>query len=567
MNLDFWRELLDGLCAAWLGEDPALMKEAESVLAQKDFDGSQLVKLLSRWTGSHAPEVAERELHSLTALGVHNKNESVLRAAKAGDMGWMEGYGLPIQEEERALCRFLFAYPEEKLRKAGAHIVEALLHGFLSQSRDRRNRSLVRLSYCLGQEALALQVVRALKERGLRAIVQRPSCLTYSGAWALSHANHRAACLSAPSLEALTAAYDLAFRRNREVLLDTCGMIGIGQFGAAAGSISGTAGDYRPTAERRSRLMALENTKRSMEARYLHPSDLSFCKVAFPNLLVGENFPGIFEAFFRLNTMESEKYERIQQTLIDALDTCAAAELEGAAGNRTKLTVQLRPLGDSTVETNFLNCGGDLNVPHGELFTTPVLAGTDGVLHVKEIYLKDVFFQDLVLRFRDGMVVDYGCGNFDDPLEGRAYVREHLFQNHETLPMGEFAIGSNTLAYAIARDMDLMPRMPILLAEKMGPHIAVGDPCFARGEDAPVYNLYDHKEMVARENAITARRGEAEVYTNVHTDITLAFDELSRLDGVRADGTRVPILKDGRFVLPGTSTLNDPLEGKKEATP
>ena len=124
--------------------------------------------------------------------------------------------------------------------------------------------------------------------------------------------------------------------------------------------------------------------------------------------------------------------------------------------------------------------------------------------------------------------------------------------------------GLNMAILLATHDMDLVPRMPILLAEKMGPHIAIGDPCFARGEDAPVYNLYDHKEMTARENERTARRNEGgEVYTNIHTDITLAFDELERLEGVRADGARTVILEKGRFVLPGTEALNEPLTRRK----
>ena len=66
--------------------------------------------------------------------------------------------------------------------------------------------------------------------------------------------------------------------------------------------------------------------------------------------------------------------------------------------------------------------------------------------------------------------------------------------------------------------------------------------------------------MVARENERTARRGGGQpVYTNVHTDITLAFDELERLEGVRAGGARVAILERGRFVLAGTEALNEPL--------
>ena len=32
-------------------------------------------------------------------------------------------------------------------------------------------------------------------------------------------------------------------------------------------------------------------------------------------------------------------------------------------------------------QTNFMNCGGDLNIPYGEVFTTPQLKGTNGLLH------------------------------------------------------------------------------------------------------------------------------------------------------------------------------------------
>ena len=547
--------LTEHLRQSWLGPLEDLTAHAE---AAGTWD--QLETILSQWAQEHAGDIARQEVEALTAEGAENPWEQILRAAHGENLDWMEAYGLPVRPEERALAQFLYQYPAERLETMGEHIVEALLHGFLSQSRDRRDRKRVRLHYCLGQEALAQAVVRSLEKRGLRPLIQKPQCLTWSGAYAMAHGADRAACLSEGALEALRTAYEAAFAAREAVLLDTCGMIGIGQFGEAAGVPETPADAYMPDPVRRQRLLELENAKRELEARYLAPSDLSFCKVAYPNLLVGENFPAVFDAFYELNTMDSLRYELVQQTIIDALDGCEHVELRGAGRNQTDLVVRLQPLRDPARETNFLNCGGDLNIPHGELFTTPRLAGTDGVLHVQEIYLKGVYFRDLILRFRDGMMVSYDCGGCRDAAAGRAYVQEHLLQGRETLPMGEFAIGSNTLAYAIARDMDLVPRMPILLAEKMGPHVAVGDPCFARGEDAPVYNLYDKKEMTARENERTARRGTGEaVYTNVHTDITLAFDELARLDGVRADGSHVPVLRNGLFVLPGTEILNEPL--------
>lgn len=552
-------DMTEHLLRDWLGESAGLRERAGTAQSW-----AELEEALSGWTEARAGEIARREAAALTETGAENRWEGVLRRARGTDLDWMEDYGLPVREEERALARFLYQYPAQRLREMGEHIVQALLHGFISQSRDRRERKLVRLNYCLGQEALAQEVLRSLEERGLRGIVQKPQCLTWSGAYAMAHAADRAACLSGAALDALREGYARAFEEKADILRDTCGMIGIGQFGEAAGVPRSLPGTYEPPPERRQRLLVLENAKRELEAAYLAPSDLSFCKVAYPNLLVGENFPAVFDAFYALNTMDSQRYELVQQTIIDALDTCERVELKGAGDNRTGLTVRLGTLQDPARETNFLNCGGDLNIPHGELFTTPRLEGTSGVLHVKEIYLKGVYFKDLVLRFENGFVTDCGCGGCPDEAAGRAYVREHLFQGHGTLPMGEFAIGSNTLAYAIARDMDLLPRMPILLAEKMGPHVAVGDPCFARGEDAPVYNLYDKKEMVARENERTALRGGGEpVYTNVHTDITLAFDELERLEGVRADGVRVPVLAGGRFVLPGTEILNEPLMRRK----
>jgi hypothetical protein len=51
--------------------------------------------------------------------------------------------------------------------------------------------------------------------------------------------------------------------------------------------------------------------------------------------------------------------------------------------------------------------------------------------------------------FRDGEAVEWSCTNFEDPEKGREYIRENIFFPHESLPMGEFAIGTNTVAYAM----------------------------------------------------------------------------------------------------------------------
>ena len=133
--------------------------------------------------------------------------------------------------------------------------------------------------------------------------------------------------------------------------------------------------------------------------------------------------------------------------------------------------------------------------------------------------------------------------------------------HHETLPMGEFAIGTNTAAYMAARRYEISSRLPILIAEKMGPHFAVGDTCFSWEEDVETRNP-DGKRMIAKENECSALRKEdiQKAYFNCHTDITIPYDELQEIAVVHEDGSRTLLIQSGRFVLPGTEELNRPFD-------
>ena len=133
--------------------------------------------------------------------------------------------------------------------------------------------------------------------------------------------------------------------------------------------------------------------------------------------------------------------------------------------------------------------------------------------------------------------------------------------HHDTLPMGEFAIGTNTTAYRMAQKYDIAAKLPILIAEKTGPHFAVGDTCYFHMEDMKLHNP-DGKEIVAKENEVSAVRKEdqSKAYLNCHTDITIPYDELGSITVLRPDGSKEVLIDGGRFVLPGTEELNIPLD-------
>ena len=84
------------------------------------------------------------------------------------------------------------------------------------------------------------------------------------------------------------------------------------------------------------------------------------------------------------------------------------------ADNRTYINVKLHELKNPEKETNFENCLADVNIPLGEVFTSPVLKGTNGVLHVSEVYLGELKYKDLEIKFEDGMIADYTLQKFPD---------------------------------------------------------------------------------------------------------------------------------------------------------
>ncbi len=329
-----------------------------------------------------------------------------------------------------------------------------------------------------------------------------------------------------------------------------------------------------------------------MQQTIIDTLDNSFTIIAFPVPEIGADFEEIFRETVRINTLDYALYQKMQQTIIDTLDNASQVHILGKDGNRTDLTVNLLelkdpqketlfencvadcniPVGevftspkltgtkDPQKETLFENCVADCNIPVGEVFTSPKLTGTNGVLHVSSVYLNDLRYEDLAITFSDGMISDYSCGNFTDSEENKKYIRENILCHHESLPLGEFAIGTNTTAYAMAEKFGIEDKLPILIAEKMGPHFAVGDTCYHFAEDTAVFNP-DGKEIIARDNEVSILRKTdlSKAYFGCHTDITIPYRELALIEAVAADGTRTAIIENGRFVLAGTEPLNEAL--------
>lgn len=469
-------------------------------------------------------------------------------------------YGLAVSDNDIALSNFLNQYSEEKLDVMAETVVNAFLHGFISQNRNRRDRTCVKLAYHMGQEALVKRVVKEFSRYDIFPNPYMVQGYFKHQQYEYDHMYDIGLILDASYVAHYKKTVKEVYAKYEHQLCDVCGYVGLGSFGRVADAPISNSLHISLTEEQSKLYKDMTLYEKIIEDSYVKPSDISFCKVTFPNPSIKGNFEEIFNDFIMINTMESDAYERYQQIIIDQLDKGYAVCCQGRNGNLTDITIRMNQLASPNAQTNFMNCGGDLNIPHGEVFTTPVLTGTHGTLHFKEIFLKGYNYLDLILTIEDGRVVNYACSNFSHEEEGKAYVLKTLFKDNKNLPIGEFAIGTNTLAYAIVKKHGIVEELPILLVEKMGPHFAIGDPCYAFGEEQTIFNMLDNKEIVAKENEQTQLRhlDKSKAYVGIHTDMTIPYEDIGYLKILTEDEEHL-LIENGLYVDETLSALNKPL--------
>ena len=495
------------------------------------------------------------------------------------DLRYLYRYGEYITENEIQTARHLNSLPQETIDLMADTYTEGYRIGFVLGNKDLSKKKTVNIRYNLGFERMIRAAVRNFEKMGLKPVIYRAAVASvnrrgqhrigYFGAipnkqYDYDHRADSAIYLDKMFAERKAGVMRTAYEEYKELAYVHAGPACVETFGEDPFVPVNQPEAYHLSEKQQQIQVNLDNEASRITNCYIKGEERSFTIIAFPVPEIGEDFPAIFDEVIKINTLDYTLYRDIQQTIIDVLDQGEAVHILGCGENHTDLTVQLHRLEQPEKQTNFENCVADVNIPVGEVFTSPVLKGTNGVLEVSEVYLNELRYENLHMEFEDGMVKAYTCGNFDSEEENQRYIRENVLYHHDALPLGEFAIGTNTTAYAVAKKYDIAGRLPILIAEKMGPHFAVGDTCYSWAEDTAVFNP-DGKEIIARDNEVSIQRKSdiSKAYLGCHTDITIPYDELGKIEVICKDGRRISIIENGRFVLKGTEELNRPLEEKE----
>lgn len=505
--------------------------------------------------------------------------KDIIMNSDLSDIRYLYRYGEYVSMAELKIVEFMNRLPQETIDRMADTYTEGYRKGFQVMGRDITKKKTVAIRCELGFERMVRKAVLNFRSMGMEPILFR------SAVWSIDrnanrkigfhgtspnkqydydHRYDSAIYLRKAFADRKLAVLKVAYEAYRKQASEFAGPAVIETFGED-GFTPVNKQEALSLNEKQEKLsLTMANESARIVNAYIPGNETSFTIIAFPRPEIGPDFQEIFEETIRINTLDYEVYKTIQQQIIDVLDRAEHVEVTGKGENHTDLRITLHELAHPEKETNFENCVADVNIPLGEVFTSPVLRGTCGLLQVSSVYVGDIQFKNLKMSFEDGMITDYSCDNFgtgeEEQKSGRELLKQMILKNHHSLPMGEFAIGTNTVAYAMAQKFGIIDKLPILIVEKMGPHFAVGDTCYSWSEDAAVYNP-NGKEIIARDNEISALRDEdvSKAYFSCHTDITIPYRELDCITAVTADGERLSVIKDGRFVVAGTEELNKAL--------
>lgn len=498
--------------------------------------------------------------------------KKILLEADLTNLNYMFSYGMYIGSNEIETAKYILSLPEDRINKMAEVMVQGFIRGYESGNKSipLSDKKTINLSYPIGFE----RVIRAVAERfiaiGLEPLVYtdyytatRPRIIgtKCQPQFPYDHRFDEAIYFDKNYAEKYQMLYENLLNKHQELIKVMAGPAVQEAFGEEP---------FSPISKKENISFSEEQTelKNSHTAivnksfkKYLPGSAYSFVIITYPYPSIGNEYREIFDEIVEINTLDNDLYQGIHKKLIDVLDLAEFVHIKGKAPNKTDMYIKLHYLNNPEKQTNFENCTADVNIPVGEVFTSPLLTNTNGIINVSRVYLDGLRYDELEIVFKDGMVDSYTCKNFDNEEDNQKYVFENLLHPHKTLPLGEFAIGTNTKAYVMSKRYQIEHVLPILIAEKLGPHFAIGDTCYSWSEDQYVCN-FDGKEIIARDNekSLLRKTDLQQAYTYKHTDITIPYDELELIEAIAGNGEKYTILENGRFVTEGTQYLNKAFE-------
>ena len=292
--------------------------------------------------------------------------EDIIRNSDLEDLRYLYRFGEYISENELRTARHLSGLPEEVIRKMADVYTEGFRTGFVNTGKDLSKKGVVEIRYVLGFERVIRRAIENFEKMGLRPVVNRSpvSVLTkrehlkigYYGAIAnkqyeYDHRNDQALFLDKKFVERKLEVIQTTYERHKAQAGKMAGPACIDMFGEEPFTPVQKEEVIRLTKKQEELQLHFLSRQSQIVNQYIRGDERSFTIVAYPLPEIGEQYEEIFDEIIRINTLDAKTYERVQQTLIDALDQGEYVHILGGNGNRTDLKVYLHKLGNPEKET------------------------------------------------------------------------------------------------------------------------------------------------------------------------------------------------------------------------
>ena len=355
------------------------------------------------------------------------------------DLRYLYRMGEYVGVNERETAAYLNSLSQEKIDKMADTFSEGYRIGFVNTGKDLSKKSVVNIYYAMGFERIVKKAIENFAKMGLKPSIFRTShsvitrgrnsqigFFNISGnkQYVYDHRDDIGLVMDKQYVERKLEVMRTTYEQNKEIAAGYAGPAVIDIFGEKTFVPQAKPEAVKLSEKQEELLVAMNGRAGRLTNEYLPGDERSFTIIAYPVPEIGGNYEEIFREIVKINTLDYHLYQEIQQTIINTLDTCEWVEVKGRGDNETDLLIHLHELTDPKKQTNFENCVADVNIPVGEVFTSPQLAGTGGILHVKKVYLNGLQFRDLKLVFDCGQVIDYTCSNFKTEEENREFLHK-----------------------------------------------------------------------------------------------------------------------------------------------
>ena len=405
-----------------------LFLEVYAAFAQEEIPEAETLKeILRSYVNDYCQDMMELRIREGIDPALDFAVKIVMES-DLNDLRYLYRYGEYVSENELGVAAFLNSLSQEEIDAMASTYTEGYRIGFITGRKDITKKKTVNIRYNLGFERMVKAAVLQFEKMGLQPVIYRHAThvinkkgqirVGYTGGVAnlqydYDHRQDSALFMDSDFVKRKLRAMQVAYETCEELAAVHGGPAVIETFGEAPFSPESKKEALSFSEAQQKLQLELDNESGQIVNRYIKGDERSFTIIAYPVPEIGESFPEIFKETVKINTLDYALYQEIQQTIIETLDTCEWVEIKGKDDNETDLLIHLHTLEDPKKQTNFENCVADVNIPVGEVFTSPQLAGTGGILHVKKVYLNGLQFRDLKLVFDCGQVIDYTCGNFE----------------------------------------------------------------------------------------------------------------------------------------------------------